>query len=91
MKKFEICYSLAGDNTFIIPSLLHIQKPSLEWDDKDNIHFEFHYTFMPGGIMARFIVRTHDLIKNNLLWKKEYGKDFTFEDYKSKGRERERY
>lgn len=34
-----------------------------------HLRFEYHYDFMPKGLMSRFICRMHELIKGELFWK----------------------
>lgn len=68
MKKFELCYSLES-NKFLIPELLKPERVEFDWNYNNNLKFEYHYDFMPAGILARFIVRTKDLIKNGINWK----------------------
>lgn len=69
MKKFELCFQLPNSQDYIIPELLPANEPELHWSNTENLIFEYHYDFMPGGIITRFIVRIHDLIKDNLFWK----------------------
>jgi internalin A len=69
MKKFEICFQLETTNYYIVPSLLKPEMPNIKWDKKGNIQFEYHYDFMPSGILPRFIVRTNDLLHENTYWK----------------------
>ena len=69
MKKFELCFQLPGSNDYIIPELLRPQQPELQWTNTENLRFEYRYDFMPAGIITRFIVRTHDLNKNQIYWK----------------------
>ena len=52
-----------------MPELLRPSKPEFEWDYRDNLRFEYRYDFMPAGIITRFIVRTHDIIKEEIYWK----------------------
>lgn len=68
MKNFELCFEVEK-NTFLIPELLKPEIVDFDWDYNDNLRFEFHYDFMPAGIMARFIVRTRNLIHDNTFWK----------------------
>jgi internalin A len=69
MKQFELCFQIPDSQDFIVPELLPAHKPGIEWDTRDNLRFEYHYEFMPAGIITRFIVRNHDLIENNIYWK----------------------
>jgi small GTP-binding protein domain len=68
MKNFELCFEVEK-NTFLIPELLKPEIVDFDWDYNDNLRFEYHYDFMPAGIMARFIVRTRKLIHDNTFWK----------------------
>jgi hypothetical protein len=69
MKKFELCFELGRKDEYIIPELLKGDQPVHNWDEQDNMHFEYQYAFMPAGIITRFIVRIHDLHQNELYWK----------------------
>ena len=69
MKKFELCFQISGTQSYIVPELLRPSKPEFEWDYRDNLRFEYRYDFMPAGIITRFIVRTHDIIKEEIYWK----------------------
>jgi len=68
MKNFELCFEVEK-NTFLIPELLKPEIVDFDWDYNDNLRFEYHYDFMPAGIMARFIVRMRKLIHDNTFWK----------------------
>ena len=70
MQKFELTFKLPyEENTYIIPELLRTEKIDYYWDYKDNMQFIFEYSFMPKGILARFIVRNHHKIFSNMFWK----------------------
>jgi len=68
MKKFEICFQIPNTYQYIVPKLLQAEKLSFDWDNKNNLRFEYKYPFMPAGIISRFIVRTHNYIKDQLYW-----------------------
>lgn len=68
MKNFELCFEVEK-NIFLIPELLKPEIVDFDWDYNDNLRFEYHYDFMPAGIMARFIVRMRKLIHDNTFWK----------------------
>lgn len=68
MKKFELCFEIQNDK-FLIPELLKPEKVDFDWNYNDNLRFEYHYDFMPAGIMARFIVRLHNLVFDRTYWK----------------------
>jgi len=71
MKKFELCFLLPNGVDYIVPELLPPNQPDEidNWDNSNNLRFEFRYKFMPAGIITRLIVRMHDYIENKLFWK----------------------
>lgn len=70
MKEYNLCFELKDNSGFIAPDLLPPDKPhNLNWNLTHNLHFEYRYNFMPSGILSRFIVKSHGLIKDNLYWK----------------------
>ncbi len=73
--KFEICYKLDNEDTYISPQLLPtVLSYDLKWNYRNNLFYRFQYPFMPKGIVSRLIVRLNHLItKENdieLVWKK---------------------
>lgn len=68
MKKFELCFEVEKD-VYLIPELLTPERREFDWNYKDNLRFEYHYDFMPAGIMARFIVRTRNMVHDKTFWK----------------------
>ncbi|HEY3362762.1 MAG TPA: COR domain-containing protein [Methanosarcina sp.] len=75
MNKFELAYELPGKSNYLIPELLPKSEPDYDWDDEKNLYFYYFYdSFLPSGIITRFIVRMHQDIekKNNgmpLCWR----------------------
>jgi small GTP-binding protein len=81
MEKFEICFNFLESNVYIIPELLKAESPPINFEHykkADNLHFEYHYDFMPAGIISRFISRIYYLIKDDHFWKN--GVELKFED-----------
>ena len=69
MNKFELAYELPDKSSYLIPELLPKSAPDFDWDEKDNLYFYYCYdSFLPSGIITRFIVRMHQDIE-----KKENG------------------
>jgi internalin A len=68
MKKFELCFEVER-NRYLIPELLKPERLEFDWNYIDNLRFEYHYDFMPAGIMARFIVRARNLVYDRMFWK----------------------
>jgi small GTP-binding protein len=81
MEKFELCFPITDTDIHIVPELLPAQRPANTFDKykkADNLHFEYHYDFMPEGIITRFISRMYYLIKEDHFWKN--GVELGFED-----------
>jgi small GTP-binding protein len=69
MKRFELCFQIPNSQNYIVPELLRSNKPEFDWETRNSLRFEYSYEFMPAGIITRFIVRNHDLIKDDIYWK----------------------
>ena len=71
MCRFKLCYEIPNHpQTYIAPNLLSPEQPEYDWDDTQNIIFQYAYEFMPKGILTRFIVELHRWIEEqNLVWK----------------------
>jgi hypothetical protein len=81
MEKFELCFPVTGTDIHIVPELLPAERPAVDFNRyqmEGNLHFEYHYDFMPEGIITRFISRLYYLIKDDHLWKN--GVELIFED-----------
>ncbi|MBE8999850.1 leucine-rich repeat domain-containing protein [Nostoc sp. LEGE 12447] len=71
MMNFKLCYKIPScSNTYIAPQLLSPNQPDYTWDDRNNLILRYTYTFMPKGILTRFIVEMHPWIEQQkLVWK----------------------
>lgn len=80
MKNYELCFEFGNSKTYIAPELLPPDPPhykAFRQDDKI-FHFQYHYEFMPSGIITRFIVRSHQYTNDNNFWR--YGVVLQYED-----------
>jgi internalin A len=68
MQKFELCYRI-DDRQFLIPDLLAVQEPVIDFDYPTSLKFIIQYDFLPRSIMPRFIVNMHKDIKKKLQWR----------------------
>jgi internalin A len=67
MKKFELCYDIEHDKSFLIPDLLPKDEPFTgEWDDV--LAFQYHYNVLPSSIISRFIVRMNAFL-HKTVWR----------------------
>lgn len=68
MRKFELCYDLEPDQTFLVPDLLPKDEPFTgEWDD--TLAFQYHYNVLPSSIISRFIVRMNAYVHQPTTWR----------------------
>ena len=65
MMKFQLCYEIPGTGSFISPQLLQPTQPDYPWSAQDNLKIKYDYDFMPKGILTRFIVAAHGLIRDH--------------------------
>jgi len=72
MEQFELSFPL-GDtkNRALIPELLDDQQPPLaaKFKLQECLNFGYRYLIVPGGLLPRFIVRTHHLSEPVARWK----------------------
>jgi internalin A len=67
MKKFELCYDIEPDKSFLIPDLLPKDEPFTgEWDEA--LAFQYHYNVLPMSIISRFIVRMNAFV-HKTVWR----------------------
>ena len=74
MEKFELCFPVPGapQQIHIVPELLSAQQPDMELEKyrgTAGLRFEYHYEFMPRGILSRFITRLYSYILREHYWK----------------------
>ena len=68
MKKFELCYDIEADKTFLVPDLLPKDEPAnLKFTGIPA--FEYAYPVLPSSIITRFIVRMNQHIHDNRVWR----------------------
>jgi internalin A len=67
MKKFELCYDIESDKTFLVPDLLPKDQPDLKFNGIPA--FEYAYPVLPSSVITRFIVRMNQKIDNDLVWR----------------------
>jgi len=68
MKKFELCYEL-DPSTILVPQLLDVQKPQIDFDYDASLKFFIQYDFLPKSVIPRFIVNMRNDIKGELRWR----------------------
>jgi internalin A len=68
MKKFELCYDIEADKTFLVPDLLPKDYPA-ELKFNGVPAFEYAYIVLPSSVITRFIVRMNQKIDDGLVWR----------------------
>jgi hypothetical protein len=68
MKKFEVCYEL-NPQTILVPDLLDVAEPSIDFPTDNLLRFRYEYDFLPRSVLPRFIVRWHADIDDELRWR----------------------
>lgn len=67
MKKFELCYDIEPEKSFLVPDLLPKDEPFTgEWNEA--LAFQIHYNILPSSIISRFIVRMNTFI-HKTVWR----------------------
>jgi internalin A len=72
MKKFELCFELDGerDKFLVVAGNLTKDEPNIaKWVTGNSLKFEYHYNFLPGSVISRFIVRMYQHRIENLYWR----------------------
>lgn len=69
MKNFELCFEKDANN-ILIPELLPKNEPTINLKIEKPIKFRIKYDFLPKAVITRLIVKEHNLIFNNLVWRK---------------------
>lgn len=68
MKKFELCYDIEADKTFLVPDLLPKDEPA-ELKFNGVPAFEYAYPVLPSSVITRFIVRMNQHIHDGFVWR----------------------
>jgi internalin A len=67
MKKFELCYDIEADKSFLIPDLLP-KDEAFTGDWNGALAFQYHYNVLPSSIISRFIVRMNPFV-HKTVWR----------------------
>lgn len=67
MKKFELCYDIESDKSFLVPDLLPKNEPKILF--KGVPALEYQYPVLPSSVITRFIVRMNQHIHENSVWR----------------------
>lgn len=61
MCSFDLCFPYYRDDLYLVPELLGEAEPDSvqAFNFKECLNYEFHYTFLPFGLIPRLIVHSH--------------------------------
>ncbi len=76
-EKFELCFELSK-GTYLAPKMLPVDAREFEFEEEHILRFEYHYRFMPKGILTRFIVKRNTDIYKDIYWR--YGVVLEYEE-----------
>ncbi len=68
LERFELCYP-EGADTWWLPNAMAQDEPELGEEWQDALVFEYEYPELPESVITRFIVRAHDWIDGDLVWR----------------------
>ncbi len=72
MEKFELCFNFSGTHLYFVPEMLVplTTPPDLSpYQQPGTLSFQYHYEFMPEGIVSRLMARMFYLIDDKHFWK----------------------
>jgi hypothetical protein len=73
MANFELAFPFGSGERYIVAEFLSPKEIEYDWDPAGSLQFEYHYEFLPAGVITRLIVRMHEhLIEQNdakLCWR----------------------
>ena len=59
MANFELAFPFGKGERYVVAEFLPTNEPEYEWNPVKPVQFEYHYEFLPAGLMTRLIVRMH--------------------------------
>ncbi|OQX24659.1 MAG: hypothetical protein BWK80_19660 [Desulfobacteraceae bacterium IS3] len=62
MANFELAFPFGEGERYIVTEFLSLKECVYDWNPKESIRFEYHYDFLPAGVITRLIVRMHEFL-----------------------------
>jgi len=73
MANFELAFPFGDGDRYIVAEFLPLLETAYTWAPKDFNQFEYHYEFLPAGVITRLIVRLHEFLmeqdEKKLCWR----------------------
>ncbi|MDM8524003.1 COR domain-containing protein [Desulfococcaceae bacterium HSG8] len=62
MANFELAFPFGEGNRYIVAEFLSPKEVEYDWNPRTPLRFEYHYDFLPAGVITRLIVRMHEFL-----------------------------
>ncbi len=62
MTNFELAFPFGEGDRHIVTEFLSPKEIEYDWNPQNFLRFEYHYEFLPAGVMTRLIVRMHEFL-----------------------------
>ncbi len=62
MANFELAFPVDSGDRYIVAELLSEREAEYDWNPHEPLQFEYHYEFLPAGVITRLIVRMHEIL-----------------------------
>ncbi len=62
MTNFELAFPFGKGDRHIVAEFLSLKESEFDWNPTDYLQFEYHYDFLPAGVITRLIVRMHEFL-----------------------------
>lgn len=73
MANFELAFPFGKEGRHIVAGFLSPKEVNYNWNARGCLQFEYHYEFLPSGMMTRLIVRMHEFLmdrnEEKLCWR----------------------
>jgi len=62
MAHFELAFPIGEKDCYVVVGLLSEKEIEYDWNPESPLTFEYHYDFLPAGLITRVIVRMHAFV-----------------------------
>ncbi|MDM8525867.1 COR domain-containing protein [Desulfococcaceae bacterium HSG8] len=62
MVNFEQAFPFGKGDRYAVAEFLNPSEPRYDWNPEDALRFEYHYAFLPAGVVSRLIVRMYEFL-----------------------------
>ena len=79
MRRFDLCFPVAEDQSWLVPELLPKFQPKLtaEFDERSGVRVRYRYSIFPEGLITQLMARLYPLLDDVGHWR--YGATFSMD------------